>query len=73
MKASAKSFRLLLLVVGAMVATAVWAGCRQDCAVDLEAALQACQVNYKNDPQNMTDCREDARREYQACLEDCKS
>lgn len=73
MRTRARLYRIAVSVFCLMVATAVWAGCRQDCAVDLNAALQACEVNYKRDPRNLTDCRENAQREYEACLEDCKS
>ncbi len=63
--------RFMVLTLMASVATAVWAGCRDDCAIDLKAALEACEVNYANDPVNLKDCRESAQREYQACLGDC--
>lgn len=63
----------MVLAVLASVASAVWAaGCREDCALGLQSAVQACEDNYSEDPKNLADCRENAQREYQACLEDCR-
>ncbi len=72
MKTKLQRRRFMALALTASVATAVWAGCREDCAIDLKAALDACEVNYAKDPDNFKDCRESAQREYQACLEDCQ-
>lgn len=74
MKSRTMRMPMGLLAAGAVIAAAAWAAasCQDNCAGDLEAALRACQVNYAKDPDNLSDCRENAQRTYQACMEDCK-
>jgi hypothetical protein len=62
---------LILLAVSAVF---VWAGCVSDCRDEFDAAVAHCKLMYDepDDADDLEQCIQSARDEYQACVEECK-
>jgi hypothetical protein len=68
------SKRLILpLVLFAMSSTMIWAGCKSDCRDEYESEVQSCHQRY-DDPDDADDlqrCIQNAKDEYEYCVEEC--
>jgi hypothetical protein len=65
----------LALILLAASATLVWAGCISDCKDEYDSEVESCKLMYE-DPDEADDlqqCIQNAKEEYQLCVEQCTS
>jgi hypothetical protein len=65
---------VLLLVLLAASSALLWAGCVSDCK-DNYSAVADCKRQYDDpdDADDLEQCIQSAKDEYESCIEDCKS
>lgn len=72
-KASNLTPGLFAVCLLAGVATMAWADtCEQRCRVGYESAVRFCRGDEGFDAEDLKECLENAQRDYQNCLQDCK-
>jgi hypothetical protein len=51
------------------------AGCKSDCKEDYESEVESCKEQYDDpsDAEELKVCIDDAKSEYQACIEECEN
>ena len=51
----------------------IWAGCKSDCRDEYESEVESCRLLY-DDPDDSDDlrfCIENAKDEFESCIEEC--
>jgi hypothetical protein len=67
-----RRFALPLILLAAS-SVMVWAGCKSDCRDEYESEVDSCKLLY-DDPDDAFDlqlCIQNAKDEYQSCIEEC--
>jgi hypothetical protein len=66
--------RLALIVLLCCVSAAmIWAGCKSDCRDEYQSEIESCHL-LNDDPDDADDlqiCLQDAKDQYDACVEEC--
>jgi hypothetical protein len=68
-------FLIPLLSLILMYGGQAWADCKSDCQNDYQSEVNSCRAQY-NDPDGADDlqsCIDNAKSEYDSCLEDCET
>ena len=65
------SFFIVMLLCGGHA----WADCKSDCQNDYQSEVNSCKAQFSDpdDAEDLTTCMDDARREYESCLEECET
>ena len=69
---STKRFILPLVLLSASSAM-IWAGCISDCKDDDDSEVQSCKERYDDpdDAEHLQQCIQNAKDEYQSCIDEC--
>ena len=69
---STKRFILPLVLFSASSAM-IWAGCISDCRDDYDSEVQSCKERYDlpDDAEDLQQCIQNAKDEYQSCIDEC--
>jgi hypothetical protein len=65
----------LAMVVLLLCAPIAWAGCKSDCQDEYESEVQSCREQH-DDPDEadmLQMCIENAKSEYQSCINECET
>jgi hypothetical protein len=66
---------ILPAVLVVMSSAMIWAGCKSDCRGEYESGVDSCKLLY-DDPDDafeLQQCIQNARDEYESCVEECDS
>ena len=66
---------LLLLTLYTASAAMIWAGCKSDCRDEYQSEIESCHLLY-DDPDDADDlqiCVQDAKDQYNDCIEECNN
>ena len=64
---------VLPLILLAASSVMVWAGCKSDCRDEYESEVDSCKLLYddQDDAFDLQLCIQNAKDEYQSCIEEC--
>jgi len=68
-------FLITLFILILMYGGQARADCKADCQTEYQSDVRSCKANY-DDPDDADDlktCMDDARKEYESCLEECET
>ncbi len=70
-----KEFSLAACSLVLFFSSAVWAGCKTDCLDEYNSAVDDCHYTYSepDDSDSLQQCLQDAKDEYDDCIENCES
>ena len=65
------SLFIVILICGGQV----WADCKSDCQEDYQSEVNSCRSQFsdRDDAEDLAACINDARGEYESCLEECET
>ncbi len=66
--------RLLLpAALLAMSSAMIWAGCKSDCRDEYDSEVESCHQRYDDpdDADELRQCIQNAKDDYEACIEEC--
>lgn len=66
---------LLVLTLNTASAAIIWAGCKSDCRDEYQSEIESCHQQY-DDPDDADDlkmCLQDAKDQYNDCIEECNN
>jgi len=65
---------MVLAIVIFISASSAGAGCKSDCLADYQAEIDSCRTNYtdQEDAEELQLCMDDAKKEYDACIQECE-
>jgi hypothetical protein len=67
-------FLISLVIVVLLCMPNAWAGCKADCQDDYQSEVESCKAN-NDDPDDADDlkiCLDNAKGEYEACVNECE-
>jgi len=67
-------FLMILAMFILMSVSPTWAGCKSDCQDDYQSEVQSCRTNYDDpdDADELQICIDNAKSEYESCINDCE-
>ncbi|RPJ05561.1 MAG: hypothetical protein EHM36_08140 [Deltaproteobacteria bacterium] len=68
-----KLFMSLIMVVLLISVPNAWSDCKSDCLEDYESEINSCKTQYEDpeDADDLRECFENAKSEYDSCIEEC--
>ena len=68
-------FLISLVIVVFLFTPHAWADCKSDGPNDYQSVVNSCRANYDDpdDAEDLRTCMDDARKEYESCLEECET
>jgi hypothetical protein len=53
----------------------IWNGCKSDCRYEYESEVESCKLMYDDpdDADQLRQCIQNTKDEYESCIEDCES
>ena len=67
-------FLISFVIVILLYTPHAWAGCKSDCQDDYQSEVQSCRANYDDpdDADELQICIDNAKSEYESCINDCE-
>jgi hypothetical protein len=67
-------FLMILAMLILISASPAWAGCKSDCQDDYQSEVESCRTNYDDpdDADELKICMDNAKSEYDSCVNDCE-
>jgi hypothetical protein len=67
-------FLISLVIIILLYMPNAWAGCKSDCQDDYQSEVQSCKGNYDDpdDADELKICLDNAKSEYDACVNECE-
>ena len=65
---------ICLIIVVLLYGSNAWAGCKSDCQEEFESAVESCKTQYDDpdDADELQTCMDNAKSEYESCINDCE-
>jgi hypothetical protein len=65
---------ICLIIVVLLYGSNAWAGCKSDCQEEIESAVESCKTQYDDpdDADELQICIDNAKSEYESCINDCE-
>ena len=64
---------ILPVVLFTMSSAMIWAGCKSDCRDGYDSEVESCKSTYDDpdDADELRQCIQNAKDEYESCIEEC--
>ena len=68
-------FCAIIILLFGFTGQQAWPDCTSDCQNDYQSAVNFCSVQYSdpNDADDLMACMDNAKKEYESCLQECET
>jgi hypothetical protein len=66
---------MILAMVILISVSSTWAGCKSDCQDEYQSEVESCKKLYDDpdEPEDLMLCFDNAKSEYESCIEECEN